>query len=96
MLSKTLGKAFIRRTHARNMNNIWLGSTRIAGASIYRVELRYFSAEGETPKEEEAGKVPEPTAEEIEKGRSDWGIKYDDECLKFEKEWNIIAKAVEE
>ena len=40
--------------------------------------------------------VPEPTAEELEKGRHEWGIKYNDECLKFEKEWEIIAKAVQE
>jgi hypothetical protein len=27
------------------------------------------------------------TKEEIEKGQQEWGIKYNDECLKFEKEW---------
>jgi len=27
--------------------------------------------------------------------REEWGIKYDDECLKFEKEWKIIADQVE-
>ena len=32
----------------------------------------------------------------MEKGRHEWGIKYSDECLKFEKEWELIAKAVEE
>ena len=37
----------------------------------------------------------EPTKEELEAGRVEWGIKYDDECLKFEKEWEIIAKKVE-
>lgn len=26
---------------------------------------------------------------------SEWGIKYDDECLKFEKEWKQIADKVE-
>ena len=36
-----------------------------------------------------------PTQEEIEKGRQEWGIKYDDECLKFEKEWKVIAERVE-
>ena len=29
-------------------------------------------------------------------GRHEWGVKYDDECLKFEKEWETIAKAVQE
>ena len=46
----------------------------------------YFSAEDK----------PAPTKEEIEQGRSDWGIKYDDECLKFEKEWKIISDRVNE
>ena len=36
------------------------------------------------------------TQAELEAGRAEWGIKYNDECLKFEKEWEIIAKAVEE
>ena len=27
---------------------------------------------------------------------AEWGIKYDDECLKFEKEWKEIADKVEE
>ena len=38
--------------------------------------------------------MPEPTKEEIEAGRVEWGIKYDDECLKFEKEWELIAEKV--
>ena len=29
-------------------------------------------------------------------GEGEWGIKYDDECLKFEKEWKQIADEVEE
>jgi hypothetical protein len=32
----------------------------------------------------------------LEAGRHEWGIKYSDECLKFEKEWEIIAEKVEE
>ena len=32
---------------------------------------------------------------EKEANRQEWGIKYDDECLKFEKEWQAIAEAVE-
>jgi len=28
-------------------------------------------------------------------GQKEWGLKYNDECLKFEKEWKIIADAVE-
>ena len=35
------------------------------------------------------------TKEEIEIGRAEWGIKYSDEALKFEKEWKKIADEVE-
>lgn len=30
-----------------------------------------------------------------EKAGAEWGVKYDDECLKFEKEWEEIAGKVE-
>ena len=43
-----------------------------------------------------AKKEIEISKEEYEKGRAEWGLKYDDECLKFEKEWEMIAKAVDE
>lgn len=46
----------------------------------------------ETPVKEEAAA---PTQQEMEQGRHEWGIKYDDECLKFEKEWQMIAEQVE-
>ena len=39
--------------------------------------------------------MPEPTAEEKAAHAHEWGIKYNDECLKFEKEWEVIAAAVE-
>ena len=28
-------------------------------------------------------------------GAAEWGIKYNDECLKFEKEWKQIADKIE-
>ena len=62
---------------------------------------RFFSTEaapeGEA-KPEAAGtaSVPEPTEAELEQGRQQWGLQYDDECLKFEKEWEIMAAAVED
>ena len=34
------------------------------------------------------------TSEELESGRAEWGVKYDDECLKFEKEWKTISDRV--
>ena len=57
---------------------------------MQRVSARYFSAEDAKPE------VPEPTKEELETGRAEWGLKYDDECFKFEKEWEIIAHKVQE
>ena len=53
--------------------------------------IRCFSAENSA----EAAK-DEPSKEEIEKGRSEWGIKYSDEALKFEKEWKEIADKIED
>jgi hypothetical protein len=49
---------------------------------MQRTSVRHFAAE-EKPKDEAAA------------ARAEWGIKYDDECLKFEKEWEIIAKKVD-
>ena len=40
--------------------------------------------------------VFEFTKSELEEGRKQWGIQYNDECLKFEKEWEILAQAVED
>ena len=31
----------------------------------------------------------------IPEGAGEWGVKYDDECLKFEKEWEEMANKVE-
>ena len=55
-------------------------------------QARYFSTDASDKKPD----YKTHTQEEIEKGRQEWGIKYDDECLKFEKEWKAIAEAVEE
>lgn len=53
-------------------------------------QSRCFSAE-------EGGKanIPEPTQEEVAAHKDEWGIKYNDECFKFEKEWELIAGQVE-
>jgi hypothetical protein len=53
---------------------------------------RMFCAQAQRAFSTEAA---EPTQEEIEKGRADWGLKYDDECLKFEKEWKTISDRVD-
>ena len=46
-------------------------------------------------KEEAKAEKTEPTAAEVEANKEEWGIKYDDECLKFEKEWQEIADKVQ-
>jgi hypothetical protein len=42
----------------------------------------------ETTKPVETAKLDEA---EAAANKSEWGIKYDDECFKFEKEWEVIS-----
>jgi hypothetical protein len=37
-----------------------------------------------------------PTEAELAKNREEWGIKYTDECFKFEKEWKAISEKIEQ
>jgi hypothetical protein len=76
------------------LNRGLIGKIRIIARAQSRIQVqqRYFSAE---PEKEASASVPEPTAAELEKGRQQWGIEYNDECLKFEKEWELIARQVE-
>ena len=60
---------------------------------IVNTRVAYFSEE---VKEEAKPAVEESTAAEIAAGQEEWGIKYDDECLKFEKEWKEIAERVQQ
>ena len=61
---------------------------------VFNNTIRAFSAEAN--ENQESAQVPEPTQEEIAAGREQWGVQYDDECLKFEKEWQMIAEKVEQ
>ena len=90
MLSKTIN--IVRR---QAVASAVAGRVASVKPFVYH-NVRCFAAEAEGKEEPAASSVPEPTQEELEKGRVEWGIKYNDECLKFEKEWEIIAKAVEE
>ncbi len=52
-------------------------------------QAAYFSEEAQ-PKAAEESKdaaAAAPSQADIDANKSEWGIKYDDECLKFEKEW---------
>ncbi len=64
-----------------------LMASRRQNTQLTRVASYAFSAEGE--------QAAEPSKEEVDANRQEWGIKYDDECLKFEKEWKEIADKVE-
>ena len=55
---------------------------------------RLFSTTEAPAESEQPSTIPEPTEAEKEAARSEWGVKYDDECLKFEKEWELIARKV--
>lgn len=76
-LSKLSIKTIGQTTAMRN-------SLRCTTSVMPKHQARYFSQE--TPAEEKQP-VAEPTAEEKAANAQEWGIKYDDECLKFEKEW---------
>ena len=54
------------------------------------VASRWFSTEAAQAKTEKV--VPEASEEEKKKYRDAWGLKYSDEWLKFEKEWEKIAE----
>ena len=56
-------------------------------------QVRMFSADDSAA--EKQVDTETHTKEEIEKGRQEWGIKYDDECLKFEKEWKLISDKID-
>ena len=61
-----------------------------ARGRLATTQVAYFSEEAKAPAAEE------PTAAEKDASREEWGIKYDDECLKFEKEWKTISEAIEQ
>ena len=58
----------------------------------YFIAMRAFSSNSEDGQKTAAETF---TKEEIEQGRQEWGIKYDDECLKFQKEWKEVADKIE-
>ena len=87
-LSNRLFQAASKKTMTTGLKQFGMRRTLTA------TQVNFFSEETqkapvEEPKVETAS--TEPTAAEIEKSREEWGIKYDDECLKFEKEWQEIA-----
>ena len=57
------------------------------------VQVRMFSTDDAAA--EKKVDTDTHTKEEIENGRQEWGVKYDDECLKFEKEWKIISDKID-
>ena len=78
-----LGKRGLQHGLRQNIRSTQLINSRVA----------YFSEE---VKEEAKPAAAEPTAAEVQPGQQEWGIKYDDECLKFEKEWAEIAERVQQ
>ena len=59
------------------------GLRAAATPNVVPIQKYYFSTEA--PAEEE--KTAEPAAGKSTIGDGEWGIKYNDECLKFEQEW---------
>lgn len=63
-------------------------------AAVVRCSARYFSGEAQTQSSEKPDiqkEFEEVTEADKKKYRDAWGLKFDDECIKFEKEWEKIA-----
>jgi large subunit ribosomal protein L7/L12 len=63
--------------------------------NLIATQAACFSEDAQQPAEEAKAPAAEPTAAEVAASQNEWGIKYDDECLKFEKEWQEIAERVQ-
>ena len=59
---------------------------RQGAAAVAPARMAYFSTDASKP-EDTPQAAAEPTKEEKEAHAHEWGIKYNDEALKFEKEW---------
>ena len=70
MLSKTFGTA-LRRNYQKSVI-LRMHANKLGANQVNINNARYFSSE------DAAGKVPEPTQEELEKGRQEWGITFVD------------------
>ena len=58
---------------------------RAAAPTLAPTQTYFFSTEA--PAEEEKTAEPAQPKGKSTIGDGEWGIKYDDECLKFEQEW---------
>lgn len=58
-------------------------------------QAAFFSEDASQKEEVKAEPANEPSAAEVAENKEEWGIKYDDECLKFEKEWKEISEKVQ-
>lgn len=55
--------------------------------------MGFAAAETEKEKTVES-KDEKPSEAELKANREEWGLKYDDEAYKFEKEWKAIADKI--
>lgn len=58
---------------------------------LTQLAIKQFSGDAQTAKAPEGNIADFPEAEK-QKYRDSWGLKYNDECLKFEKEWEKVAE----
>ncbi len=84
-LSNRLFQAAGKKTMTTGLKQFGMRRSNLTATQVNFFSEETQKAPVEEPKVETAS--AEPTPAEIEKGREEWGIKYDDECLKFEKEW---------
>ena len=87
----SLVNRFAQRTTQTTTSTMMGANTGLRlGRNLLPTQMAFFSEE---TKEAAAA---QPTQEEVDANRHEWGIKYNDECLKFEKEWEEIARRVED
>jgi large subunit ribosomal protein L7/L12 len=58
---------------------------------LTQLAIKQFTGDAQTAKAP-AGNIADFPEAEKQKYRDSWGLKYNDECLKFEKEWEKVAE----
>ena len=71
---------FAQRTTSKSMAVNPVRLTR--HAMMAPTQFAFSTEEGK-----DAAAAAEPTQAELDAHKHEWGIKYNDECFKFEKEW---------
>ena len=83
----SLENVIISQNNFPNSSYLDVSKTLRLTQTSNKLNSRMFSSAGNIEQEYE-----EITEEEKQKYRDQWGLKFNDECIKFEKEWEKIAE----